>query len=183
MNSLPHTAVPAHAGRHLVHRRRVDLQAYRRDDGLLDLEAVLEDVKPHTFASSGRQFLAGVPVHHMVLRVTIDEQCTIVEVAAQMPATPFPGVCPTAVGRMQRLVGCNLWRGFSRDLAAHLGAGDRCSHLVMLAKQLPALAVQALMHREQPEGQRPLKVDGCHAWQASGPLVKEHLPEWYTGPP
>lgn len=179
-STYPHAA-PA-IGRQLVHQRRVHLQAYRRDDGLLDLEAVLEDVKPHSFTSSGRQFLAGVPVHHMVLRVTIDEQCNVVEVAANMPATPFPNVCPTAVERMQRLVGCNLWRGFSRDVATRLGATERCSHLVMLVKQLPALAVQALMHREQPADQRPLKIDGCHAWQASGPLVKEHLPVWYTGP-
>jgi hypothetical protein len=167
--------------RQLVHRLDLSMQAYRREDGLHDLEVVLTDVKPHTFSSSKRVFLAGVPVHRMTLCVTIDDSCNIVRVAADMPSTPFPGVCPAAVERMQCLVGCNLWKGFSRELTTQLGPADRCSHLVMMAKQLPALAVQALMHREPVSGQRPLKIDGCHAWQASGVLVKEHLPEWYTG--
>ena len=56
---------------------------------------------------------AGVPVHGMGLRLTIDDKLTIREVAAAMDYTPF-NMCPSITPNFQRLVGLNLGKGFTK---------------------------------------------------------------------
>ena len=55
------------------HIRRVTYQGYEREDGLWDMEAELHDSKAHDMPSFRHQGvrLAGDPIHHMWLRVTM----------------------------------------------------------------------------------------------------------------
>lgn len=175
------------SARRQIHQREIKLQAFARDDDLYDLEALIEDVKPEPFAAATQTFPAGVPIHLMALRLTVNKEFTILQVQASMHKTPFQKICPSATDGMQRLVGCNLLKGFRRAVSERLPSGERCTHLAELATLMPTLAVQALIQgapgaNAQPASdQRPLKIDGCHAWRADGPLTQEYLPQWYTG--
>jgi hypothetical protein len=169
-----------------MHQREIKLQAFERDDGLIDLEALLEDVKPEPFQAHTQVFPAGLPLHLMALRLTVDRQLTVVQVQAAMHRTPLPSLCPDATETLQRLVGCHLLDGFRRTVAEKVPARERCAHLSELATLFPTLAVQALaqLKSDPPPGEelvRPLKIDGCHAWRADGPLTERYMPQWYTG--
>ena len=81
----------APAPRTHVHTRAVEYRGYRREDGLWDIEAELTDTK--TYAQErpdGGVRPAGEPVHGMVIRLTVDDDMKITDVAVGMPATPFP---------------------------------------------------------------------------------------------
>ena len=114
-----------------MHTRRVEYRGFHRADGLWDIEGTLHDSKPHDFEIQGeRRWAAGEPVHHMHLRVTVDNTMVIREIAVAMDAHPH-GPCPEAMAPMQRLVGevlgdrrdefvlaskCGLSRGTEREL-------------------------------------------------------------------
>ena len=55
-----------------VHTRSIKVEAYARDDGLWDLEAVLTDMKARDFVLATGIRPVGEPVHDLVLTVTID---------------------------------------------------------------------------------------------------------------
>lgn len=188
MVAISHFLPPPAVTRRQMHQREIKLQAFAREDGLIDLEALLEDVKPEPFQGHTQVFPAGVPIHLMALRLTVDSRLTVVQVQAAMHRTPAPSLCPDTTGALQRLVGCNLLKGFRRAVAEHLPASERCTHLSELAVLLPTLAVQALVHSKDAGGiapgteqARPHSVDGCYTWRADGPLTKRYLPQWYTG--
>lgn len=171
--------------RRQIHQREIKLQAFEREDGLVDLEALLEDVKPEPFAAHSQVYPAGVPIHLMALRLTVDSRLTVVDVQAAMHRSPVPSQCPEATGTLQRLVGCNLLKGFRRAVAERMPTTERCAHLSELAALLPTLGVQALLQSKSSidaEQTRPLKIDGCHMWRADGALTMQYLPQWYTGP-
>jgi len=177
------------ANRTLAHTRSFHLEAYARDDDLLDLEVLLEDKKPHPFLTLTRNFPTGVPIHLMALRLTVNKAMDVVAAEASMPRTPLPTVCPEAERSVERLIGLNLFKGFRKEVARVMPASDRCSHLSELAGLLPTLLIQSLM-REQAEKElrgegldtRPAKIGGCHAWQEDSVAVKELYPQWYRNP-
>ena len=64
--------------RELVHQRRITLNGYVRNDGLFDIEAELTDHKTYPFPSDFRgEVTPDLPVHHMILRVTITKERVI----------------------------------------------------------------------------------------------------------
>src|SRR5205085_11735220 len=91
--------------RELTHTRRVRYEGYKRSDGLWDIEAHLTDVKNHDFRLKTGVRRAGLPVHDMVLRVTIDKSLTILDAIAFTDAVPYPGGCEKAGPMYKRLVG------------------------------------------------------------------------------
>ena len=189
MVATSHFLPPPTVARRQMHQREIKLQAFEREDGLFDLEAVLEDVKSEPFPAHSQTFPAGVPLHLMALRLTVDSHLTVVQVQAAMHRSPVPSLCPEATGKLQRLVGCNLLNGFRRAVAEKLPTNERCTHLSELAPLLPTLALQALaqfksgsLATSRAEQARPLKIGGCHAWRADGPLTERYFPQWYTGP-
>jgi len=172
--------------RKLAHTRTFVLNAYEREDGLLDLEALIEDNKPEMFLTQARKFDCGVPIHLMAIRITVNEKMDVVTAEASMQRMPFPAVCPEAQPSVQKLVGTNLLKGFRQEVASRIPASDRCSHLSELATLLPTLAIQTLMKKMSLEESRgsalhskPLKIDGCLAWRNDGPLVLKYYPQWH----
>src|SRR5262245_66432830 len=69
--------------RTLMHTRRVRFEAYKRADGLWDLEARLTDVKPVDYRLSSGIRPAGTPVHDMWIRLTVDRALTIVDARSE----------------------------------------------------------------------------------------------------
>ena len=58
--------------RRLLHTREVTLQGYLREDGLIEVEARMTDVKSYSMANIDRAGIpAGVPLHDMWIRMTL----------------------------------------------------------------------------------------------------------------
>src|SRR6187401_3039590 len=94
-----------------VHTRTVQYYGYHREDGLWDTEAQLTDTKTFAFQRPDRGVLqAGDPLHGMAIRLTVDDEMKITDIAVGMPAAPFPE-CQQAKPPMKRLIGCTLGRG------------------------------------------------------------------------
>src|ERR1019366_10080728 len=109
--------------REAIHTRAIEINGYRRVDGLYALEPHLTDTK--TFAQSNYDrgtIAAGEPVHDMWLRLTIDDAMLIVDVEAVSDKTPYV-MCPTAAPNFSRLIGLRIKAGFLRD-ANHLVGGS-----------------------------------------------------------
>jgi hypothetical protein len=108
--------------REAFHTRRIHCQGYRREDGLWDIEGTLTDTKSYAYDSTDRgRVEAGEPVHHMHLRLTVDDDLTVQEVEAATEAGPFTicggyladlwptGGCPHRAGMAPRGVKTLRW--------------------------------------------------------------------------
>lgn len=169
-----------------VHERRVELKSYRRNDGLWDLEASLQDVRSETIDVSSRQYDAGVPIHLLAVRVTVDEDLNIVAASYGAGRVPFPGTCDAISNMLSGLVGVNLLDNFRRHVGLVFSRKERCTHVSELLLQVPTLAIQTIVAAkssgESPDDSRPMKVDACRAWRSDGELVHKHYPKWYKRP-
>ena len=173
-----------------VHTRSIRVDAYARDDGLWDLEAVLVDTKYRDFPLATGVRKAGEPVHEMVLTVTIDTKTNVLAAHAKSKWVPYPGHCDAIGPDYAKLVGLNLLQDFRRHVQARLGGVHGCSHITELAKVLPTAAVQAFAdevfktrdtahdtHHE--DDTKPWQLDRCHALRSDGPGVEKYYPRWY----
>ena len=72
--------LPPSVGREHIHTRRVVSQGYLRADGLWDIEAGIEDTKTY-FARNGdgRERQPGEPIHHMLVRLTLDDALKVID--------------------------------------------------------------------------------------------------------
>ena len=172
---------PVSSSRKPLHVRSIQVQAFERDDGLLDLEAHLTDVKPFDVPLTAGVRPAGQPVHDMWLRVTIDMQFDVVAVEACSDSVPYTGYCETIGPAYRKLVGANLLKGFRNAVKDRMGATHGCTHLSELTAVLPTAAVQALAGRLRRAGAqaRPFQIDRCHALASDGAAVARYYPQWY----
>jgi len=170
------------ATRRPIHSRRVELEGYLRDDGLLDIEARLVDVKAQDYVISTGVRRAGEPIHDMRVCLTIDRDMQFVAVAAVAAATPYPGACDTIAPAYQGLVGLNLMRGFRAAVRERFGGLAGCSHMTELLMSVPTAALQtwASFWRDNEESlEKPFQLDRCHALDTRGETVRAHYPRWY----
>lgn len=175
------------ARREPIHHRRVDCRGYRRADGLWDIEGHLTDVKGYAFVNSHRgKVEAGEPIHDMWLRLTLDDDLTVVGVEAATVAGPF-AVCPAIAPAFARLEGLRIGPGWRRAVQARLGGVHGCTHLVELLGPLATTAYQTIhvwraAREPRLETDRPpAHLDTCHALARDGEVVRQHYPRWYTG--
>lgn len=176
--------------RERIHTRTITCEGYEREDGLYDIDGWLTDTKSYDFTSTDRgEVKAGVPVHGMGLRLTIDGALTIKAVAAAMDYTPF-GMCPSITPNFQKLVGLNLGKGFSSAVRGALGGTQGCVHLVDLLRPMATTAYQLLSRagytalKEQENRGEPVKaffVNQCHAWTSDGEVTRSQFPSLFTG--
>jgi hypothetical protein len=166
------------------------VQAYGREDGMMDLEAELVDIKGYDFPHrDGSVFKAGTPIHHMHLRITVDDAYSIVDAQAVYDAAPYGEACASIdAAYAAGLVGMNLLKNFRGQVRERFGRTAGCTHMTELSQVLPTAAVQANAGRRREEAvrspeHRPFQLDGCHALSTDGPVVLEYYPRWYTGRP
>lgn len=178
-----------------VHTRNIRAEVFARDDGLWDVEAELVDTKAADFRLATGLRVAGEPIHHMRLRITIDTSLQVVDAEAQSIRVPYPGSCESIVPDYRRLVGLNLMRNFRRDVRERLGGIDGCTHITELTNVLPTAAVQAFAGEvastrdaaagdpapgpDAPLETKPFQLDRCHALRSDGPAVARFYPRWY----
>ena len=188
--------------RELLHLRDIRLRGYRRADGLFDVEAELQDTKTYGFGNQDRGWIdPGVPLHHMLARMTVDEDMLIVGFEASTERGPF-SVCPQAAPNFARLAGLRIGRGFLKAANERIGGTIGCTHLRELLQQMATVAFQTLYAKRvkrqeaanaetsaEADAQatakqgisRPALLGTCLAYAPDSPVVKRYWPEAYTG--
>jgi hypothetical protein len=175
--------------RQLRHRRTIDVQVFARPDGLWEVDALLTDVKTRDAHLAGGVRRAGVPIHHMLLRLVVDRDLTVLAAGAESQETPYPGACDDHGDAYGRLAGLNLLKGFRRALRERVGGVLGCTHLTELALLLPTAVVQAFagevidVRGDSHGASRPFQIDRCHALRSDGPAVMRYYPRWYRPDP
>ena len=148
------------APREPIHHRRIDCRGYRRADGLWDIEGHLTDTKSYPFVNSFRGEIGpGAPIHDMWLRLTLDDELTVIKVGAATAAGPF-AACPAITPAFAKLEGLTIGPGWRRAVQARLGGVQGCTHLVELLGPLATTAYQTIhvwraKHHPQVETDRP----------------------------
>ena len=178
---LPAPASP----RRRAHVRRIEIEGFLRDDGLYELDASLVDVKDVDYPLASGLRPAGVPVHLMRVRVTLDAAFTIVDAYACSDGVPYFGMCDTIGPAYRKLIGLSLVRGFRRTVGEMFADVRGCTHMTELLLSLPTAAIQtfATFRRENDDsGDKPFQLDRCHALETSSPTVLQYYPRWYREP-
>jgi hypothetical protein len=166
-----------------MHLRRIEMRGFRRRDGLFELEGVVTDTKPHDFAhpAHDRPVAANVPIHHMGVRLVIDASFTVLDVATFTSSAPYDA-CPEGGRALQQLKGLRMTKGWTRAVRERLGGARSCTHLMELLTPMATTAFQSLgvlrMHEPDrlDEHGKPVKIDSCYAYAASGDLVQRRWP-------
>ena len=165
-----------------LHRRAIEIQGYRREDGLYDIEGHLVDTKPVDFKLAAGVRRAGEPIHGMWLRITVDKALTIVDAAAAMDAMPYVNQCDQIVPAYRLLVGLAIRPGYQQRVKELFGGVRGCTHITELAGSLATAAFQTMAgQRLQPSDQKPFQLDRCHALAETSPAVARYYPKWYRG--
>jgi hypothetical protein len=175
--------LPVPAPREAVHTRSIVCRSFRRDDGLLDIDARFIDTRPFGYDSEFRGRCApGSALHNMQLRLTLDRERRIHALVSAMPGTPY-GSCAEVNPNFQRLLGLSVGRGFRKALRDTLGGIEGCTHMLALLEAMAAAAVQAFAsnaHAPRRAGQaEPVRiwrldalVDTCYSYRSGGPVMK-----------
>ena len=172
--------------RQSAHLRRISIEGYRRDDGMLELDACLRDTKAVDYPLASGVRKAGDPVHEMWVRVTVDAAFNIVDAQACSDWVPYVGGCDTIGPAYRQLIGLNLVRGFRRTVSEMFADIRGCSHITELLLSLPTAAIQtfATFQRDNEDNDgKPFQLDRCHALETSTETVRTYYPKWYRGSP
>lgn len=173
------------AARERLHLRRVSYEGYRRADGLYDIEARLTDSKDRDYPLAGGTRSKDIPVHHMLVRVTIDRRFEVIDIEATTEEMPYPGQCNKIGPDYKKLIGSNLLKGFRKVIAEKMGGIKGCTHLSELLGYLPTAAVQTFAgerrETDAPAGKKPFQLDSCHALATDTETVRIYYPKWYAG--
>lgn len=175
---LPASASP----RRRAHVRRIEVEGYLREDGLYELDASLSDVKDVDYPLASGLRPAGVPVHFMRVRVTLDAAFNIIDAHACSDGVPYPGQCDTIGAAYTKLIGLNLVRGFRRTVGEMFADVRGCTHMTELLLSLPTAAIQtfATFRRDNEDSaEKPFQLDRCHALESSAEAVRRYYPKWY----
>lgn len=185
--------LPDPAPRRHLHTRAVTYCGFLREDGLWDIEGELCDTKTYGFArSDGSAMPPGRPIHHMRIRLTVDEAMTIREVATSMDSTPF-GECQQGNDPMQKMVGAKLGPGWRQAIEAALGGVRGCTHLRELLFNMATAAYQTVFPWRETErreaGQAssqateaPYHLGRCIAWDPGGAVTQRYYPQFFGQP-
>jgi Protein of unknown function (DUF2889) len=166
-----------------LHTRRVTYEGFQRDDGLLDIEGHLTDVKDQDFPLLTGLRTAGESIHDMWVRVTIGSDYVIRAIEVKTDEMPYPGACDEITPAYSALVGISLLHGFRKSLYAAMGGVRGCSHITELLAQAPTAAVQTFagLRREMQDDAKPFQLDRCHALETSSDTVRRYYARWYRG--
>ena len=181
--------LPPPAPRRPSHTRVFECNGYEREDGLWDIEGRITDTKHFDFENTSRDggvIRKGEPLHHMELRLTIDETGLIHAVACSADWGPF-AICPGAAAHYARLEGLRIAPGFTRKVAELFSGTGGCTHITELLGRMAQVTFQTLWPtleakaRLDPSRERPAIIGRCHALAADGPVVKDEWPQFYEG--
>jgi hypothetical protein len=178
------------APRKHLHHRRVTFDGYRREDGMWDIEAELVDVKSSPWQSIGRGLLpAETPVHHMRVRLTVDDALEIHGAEVEMASTPYD-TCHGAIPGLQELIGAKMSSGWRKAVETRLGGIAGCTHIRELLVNMGTAAYQTLVGEQLRSRESaaapsspPPHMGKCIAWDFGGPVVATYFPQFHRPKP
>ncbi len=183
-------SLPDPSARKPLHTRRISFEGFLRDDGLWDIDAELRDSKSYPIHMHERGELApGDAIHHMRIRVTVDDSLKIVAIQTAMDSAPF-SECQAAVDPMAKLIGVTLGAGWRKAIEGAIGGIAGCTHLRELLFNVATAAFQTIPvylaqqakaggERRDPDAPAPYYLDKCMSWDVGGPVVQRLMPLFY----
>ena len=181
--------LPEIDNREHIHTRTITMKAFRRDDGLLDVEGHLTDVKPFAHQMMDSVRAAGEPVHDLSLRISLDDSFAVVEVEACMDQGAHD-LCPGAEPNFERLLGLQVGPGWNKKVKAAMSPGRGCTHIIEMLAQMATVAMQASWSLKvgepleiPPPEERTMQssmLNACYPYHESSPWVKQHFPNAYV---
>lgn len=174
------------ASRREIHHRVIDMHGYRRDDGLFDIEARLVDTKPFAMALIARYepLPAGMALHDLSIRLTIDDSFLIRNIEALSDATPYD-LCKEAEATLSGLVGERIAAGWSSIVKQKLRGAASCTHLMEMLIPLATTAYQAIggARRIGQSAVDPTTVtvrpNSCYAYSTQRAVIQRFWPEHF----
>lgn len=177
-------SLSAAASRRHLHTRSIVCEGYHRDDGLWDIEARIVDTKTYAYEEPDRGLRTpGDPVHHMAIRLTLDDTMVVRDIEVDMPSTPYT-TCLTAAPAFQGLIGRQVGLGWRRAVNECVGGTRGCTHVRELLFPMATVAFQTMGGWKEKEtgaerpveapaspATRPYFLDGCKSWASDGPVV------------
>ena len=185
------TIQPMPVSRRLIHTRKTTFNGYLRDDGLWDIEAQLVDTKSYTAHMNERNLVpAGEPVHDMALRLTLDDNMKVLDIATGMHYVPF-GQCRDVLDPMRGLIGLQIGPGWRMAVGRVIGGELGCTHLRELLFGAATAAYQTIgsyrHHEREVRGEPqtrdldrpPHYIGQCMSWGRSSPVVARYEPMFF----
>jgi len=171
-----------------MHTRAIQIEGYRRADGLFDIEGHITDTKPYAIrGDDGGKLAAGTPLHGMWMRLTIDEGMTIVASEAWTEHGPFR-TCPGGAESYPKLAGLTIKPGFLRAANERIGGALGCTHIREMLQQMATAAFQTMWPVRERRAEKETGNDGstalidtCFAYASDGAVVKRRWPHLYRG--
>ncbi|MDE3204105.1 MAG: DUF2889 domain-containing protein [Acidobacteriota bacterium] len=171
-----------------LHARDYSVRAYRLSDQAMLLRGAVMDIRPGASVAARIRAAGGtddgrpMPIHHMILDLTVSfPELTIT--AAEVVFETFPQLtCPSIAGHYQELVGLSIARGFTHEVRRRFGGPRGCSHTTALLQAMAPVALQSVftMRRasagtaDAPTGGSLRAVgfmkDTCHVWAEDGDI-------------
>lgn len=172
-----------------LHTRDIVCKGYQREDGLWDIEGSICDVKTYSFENLSRNGISsGEPIHHMLIRLTIDNDLLIHEAEAATESSPY-NICPSIAGAFKNLKGVTIGPGWRREIARIMGRTSGCTHLRdLLSGPVAVTAYQTIIPKRRQDGtipapsERPAVLNTCIAYAEDGPIVRERWPDFFEEP-
>lgn len=171
--------LPASSPRKLLHTRQVIYQGFEREDGYWDIEGEMRDTKPLAYSDGLNTWAPNAPIHHMLIRATIDAELRVRDIAVAMDAFPH-APCLQVMEPMRRMVGCIMGRGWRKAIETHLGGVQGCAHLRELLYNMATAAYQSVpplkLMLDPDPATPPPHFGKCLAWDFSGPVIERWFP-------
>jgi len=176
--------------RKLLHTRTITCRAWRLEDGCIEVEAAVTDLKGQQVPFRSRPPVRpGEYMHDMSVTLVIDDDYLIKDVRADTRTAPWP-MCGGVDASYRKLIGLRIGAGLSKALKERLGNEDGCTHLSELVTQAANTYMQASwpdrIGRQiaiEPDPRRwepknaPAFIGRCHAWRQDGATVAQEYPE------
>ncbi len=172
-----------------LHRRSITLDGFLRADGMIEVEAELKDTKTYDFSNHDRGAIkAGEPIHHMRVRIAIDDNFEVREAEATTLAGPYLA-CPQANAAFSNLIGIRIEKGWQRQLRGAIGGRQGCTHITELMGAVATTAMQtyygiaATKRRENNAGENSDNqayaslINSCISYDEDGAVVARLFPK------
>jgi hypothetical protein len=173
--------LPPPAPRQHLHTREAVYRGYRRESGGWDIEAELRDTKTYDMKVIGETDLpAGTPVHHLAIRMTLDDALVVQDILVAMDGTPHDS-CSQAITSLAPMIGVKVGSGWRKAIETRLGGVQGCTHLRELLFNMATATFQSVHPGESVlrSDKPPLFLGQCMTWDTRGPLVQRIMPQFY----
>jgi hypothetical protein len=177
------------ADRREIHHRVIDMKAFARNDGLFEVQARLVDRKPFPFLRIAKPepTPAGLPLHDLSIRLTVDRGYVVRGLEAASDVTPFD-LCREAERTLLALVGERITSGWSSKVKSVLRGAASCTHLMEMLIPMATTAFQGIRGLAK-EGNSsidavttPINLDSCYAYASDREVVRLYWPQHYRAP-